>query len=123
MRLFRGVWCVLRLLLLPRSQLVLENLALRQQVAILRRSAPRPRLRPRDRLFWVWLSRCWAGWKGALLIVSPATVVGWHHQGFRLYWRWQPRRRPGRPRIHPELRRLIRSPSGENPLWGAPRIQ
>jgi len=84
MRLFRGVWCVLRLLLLPRSQLVLENLALRQQLAILRRSAPRPRLRPRDRLFWVCLSRCWAGWKGALVIVSPATVVGWHRQGFRL---------------------------------------
>ena len=123
MRLLRGVWCVLRLLLLPSSQLALENLALRQQLAILRRSAPRPRLRPRDRLFWVWLSRCWAGWKDALLIVSPATVVGWHRQVFRLWWRWKSRGRPGRPRVDPELRRLIRRLSHENPLWGAPRIQ
>src|ERR1019366_8400746 len=103
MILLRGVWCVLRLLLLPRSQLVLENLALRQQLAILRRSAPRPRLLPWDRLFWVWLSRCWAGWKDALVIVSPATVVGWHRQGFRLYWRWKSRGRAGRPCINPEL--------------------
>ncbi len=99
MALFRGVWCVLRLLLLPHSQLVLENLALRQQLAILRRSVRRPRLRPWDRLFWVWLSRCWAGWKDALAIVTPATVVGWHRQGFRLYWRWKSRGRPG-PAAH-----------------------
>jgi putative transposase len=123
MRVFRGVWCVLRLLLLPHSQLVQENLALRQQLAILRRSAPRPRLRPWDRPFWVWRSRCRAGWKDALLIVSPATVVGWHRQGFRLWRRWKSQGRPGRPRIDPELRRLIRRMSAENPLWGAPRIQ
>jgi hypothetical protein len=123
MILLRGVWCVLRLLLLPSSQLVLENLALRQQLAVLRRSAPRPRLRPCDRVFWVWLSRWWAGWKDALVIVSPATVVGWHRQGFRLWWRWKSRGRPGRPRVDPELRRLIRRLSHENPLWGAPRIQ
>jgi hypothetical protein len=60
MGLFRGVWCVLRLLLPPRGQLSLENLALRQQLAILRRSAPRPRLQSWDRVFWVWLSQCWA---------------------------------------------------------------
>src|SRR5450759_5346717 len=123
MILLRGVWCVLRLLLLPHSQLVLENLALRQQLTILRRSAPKPRLRPWDRVFWVWLSRCWAGWKDALAIVSPATVVRWQRQGFRLWWRWKSRGRPGRPRIDPELRRLIRRLSRENPLWGAPRIQ
>jgi putative transposase len=57
------------------------------------------------------------------VIVSPATVVGWHRQGFRLWWRWKSRGRPGRPRIDPELRRLIRRLSHENPLWGAPRIQ
>jgi len=123
MGLIRSVWCVLRLLLLPRSQLVLENLALRQQLAVLRRSAPRPRLRLWDRVFWVWLSRWWAGWKDALAIVSPATVVGWHRQGFRLWWRWKSRGRAGRPCIDPELRRLIRRLSRENPLWGAPRIQ
>jgi hypothetical protein len=76
MGLIRGVWWVLRLLLLPRSQLVLENLALRQQMAVLRRSVPRPRLRTWDRVLWVWLSRCWAGWRDALVIVAPATVVG-----------------------------------------------
>jgi len=123
MALLRGVWCVLRLLLLPHSQLILENLALRQQLAILRRSVRRPRLRPWDRVFWVWLSQCWAGWKDALAIVTPATVVGWHRQGYRLYWRWKSRGRPGRPRIDPELRRLIHRMSRENPLWGAPRIQ
>jgi putative transposase len=106
--LILGVWWVLRLLLLPRSQLVLENLALRQQLAVLRRSVPRSRLWTRDRLFWVALSRWWAGWKDALAIVTPATVVGWHRQGFRLWWRWKSRGRPGRPRIDPELRRLIR---------------
>ena len=66
MALLRGVWCVLRLLLLSRSQLVMENLALRQQLAVLRRSVRRPRLRLWDRLFWVWLSRWWIGWKNAL---------------------------------------------------------
>jgi putative transposase len=123
MALLRGVWCVLRLLLLSHSQLLLENLALRQQLAVLRRTVRRPRLRPWDRVFWVWLSRWWAGWKDALVIVTPATVVGWHRKGFRLYWRWKSRGRPGRPRIDPELRRLIRCMSRDNPLWGAPRIQ
>jgi transposase InsO family protein len=123
MALLRGVWCVLRVLLLPRTRLLLENLALRRQLTVLRRSIPRPRLRTWDRLFWVWLSRCWAGWKGALAIVSPATVVGWHRQGFRLYWRWKSRGRPGRPRLDPAVRRLIRRMGGENPLWGAPRIR
>jgi putative transposase len=123
MTLLRGVWCVLRLLLLPRGQLVLENLALRQQLAVLRRSVPRPRLRPWDRVFWAWLSHCWAGWKGALVIVTPATVVGWHRQSFRLYWCWKSRGRTGRPRIDPEVRRLIRRMSLENPLWGVPRIR
>ncbi len=112
----------LRGFLLRRCALAAENLALRQQLAVLRRSVRRPRLRPWDRLFWVGLSRCWAGWKDALLIVTPATVVGWHRQGFRLYWRWKSRGRNGRPRIAPEVRRLIRRMSWENSLWGAPRI-
>jgi transposase InsO family protein len=123
MALLRGVWCVLRLLLLPRTRLLLENLALRQQLAVLRRSIPRPRLRTWDRLFWAWLSRCWAGWEDALVIVKPATVVGWHRTGFRRYWRWKSRGRPGRPRIASEVRRLIRRMSRGNPLWGAPRIR
>src|SRR5262250_2721819 len=95
MGLLRGAWCVLRWLLLPRGQLVLENLALRQQLAVLSRQRPRPRLRRRVRL-----SRWFTGWRSWLAIVQPATVIGWHRQGFRLYWRWKSRgARPGRPTI------------------------
>jgi transposase InsO family protein len=68
-------------------------------------------------------SRWWAGWKDALVIVSPATVVGWHRQGFRLWWRWRSRGRDGRPRIDAEIRQLIRRMARDNPLWGAPRLQ
>ena len=113
------VCCWLRGFLRGRRALTAENLALRQQLAVLRRSVRRPRLRPCDRLFWACLSQCWAGWNDALVIVTPATVVGWHRQGYRLYWRWKSRGRPGRPRIGPEIRRLIRRMGRENPLWGA----
>jgi transposase InsO family protein len=117
------LWHWLRGLLLARAARAAENLALRQQLAVLRRSVRRPRLRPWDRLFWAWLSRWWAGWKVALVIVSPATVVGWHRQGFRLWWRWKSRSRPGRPHIAADVRRLIRRMARDNSLWGAPRIQ
>jgi transposase InsO family protein len=80
-------------------------------------------LRKRDRIFWVWLSRIWAGWRSVLVIVQPDTVVGWHRQGFRLYWRWKSSAgKVGRPRIEAELRKLIRRMCRENPSWGAPRI-
>jgi putative transposase len=102
----------------------MENLALRQQLAILSRKRPRPRLRRRDRLFWVWLSSWFADWRSWLAIVKPETVIGWHRQGFRLYWRWKSRGgKPGRPTVSAEVRRLIRRMSAENPTWGAPRIQ
>ena len=65
----------------------LVHAALRQQLAVLRRSNRRPRLHPRDRIFWVWLSKLWGGWRDALLIVRPQTVVKWHRQGLKLYWR------------------------------------
>src|SRR5262249_47526681 len=87
------------------------------------RSTPRPKLRWRDRAFWVLLSRLWSGWRSALLIVSPATVVRWHRQGFKYYWRWKSQREVGRPPIPPEVHGLIRRLSKENPLWGAPRIR
>src|SRR5216684_25366 len=92
------IWFFVRGFLISRLGFAAENLALRQQLAVLRRSVRRPRLRPSDRVFWAWLSRWWAGWKDALAIVSPATVVGWHRQGFRLWWRWKSRGRDGRPR-------------------------
>ena len=115
--------CVLRGPLIPRAALVVENLALRQQLAILNRTRQRPKLKSRDRLFWVLLSRLWSNWQSVLVIVKPETVIRWHRQGFKYYWRWKSRSKPGRPKILPELRQLIRRMSRENPLWGAPRIQ
>jgi transposase InsO family protein len=107
-----------------RTELVFENLALRQQLAALRRSVARPRLLRRDRVFWVCLSQIWRGWRSTLVIVQPATVVGWHRQGFRLYWRWKSQGgKAGRPKVEREIRDLVRRMSRENPFWGAPRIQ
>lgn len=99
-------------------------MALRQQVAILRQTVARPRIRKRDRIFWVWLSNLWSNWRSALIIVKPDTVIRWHRKGFRLYWCWKPRRRKnGRPKIEREIRALIHRMCRENPTWGAPRIQ
>ena len=70
----------------PRLSLVAENLVLRQQLAILRRVTPRPRLRPIDRAFWVVVSRVWSRWADALVIVRPATVIAWHRRGFARFW-------------------------------------
>lgn len=116
-----ALWC-LRGCIAKRANLVAENLALRQQLAIFKKHVQRPRLKPRDRVFWVWLSRCWSGWRSALIIVQPATVVGWHRLGFRVYWRLKSRK-SGRPKISAEVQQLIRRLARENPLWGAPRIR
>lgn len=105
-----------------RRDLALENLALRQQLAILRRGAKRPKLRKGDRAFWVALSRFWADWRDVVVVVQPATVVGWHRKGFKLYWTWKSRRPGGRPRLEVEVRQLIRQMAIENVGWGAPRI-
>jgi transposase InsO family protein len=103
--------------------LVLENLALRHQLAVLQRTAPRPRLRTADRLLWVLLSRMWSGWMDAISVVQPATVIRWQRSGFKLVWTWKSRRNgPGRPAVAPEIQVLIRQMSKANPLWGAPRI-
>src|SRR2546426_4565545 len=103
-------------------ELALENLALRQQLAVWKARQPRPGLTAMDRIFWVVLSRLWKSWRNSLQMVRPETVVGWHRQGFRRYWAWKSRRRRGRPTIRTELRDLIRRISRANPLWGAPRI-
>jgi len=101
-----------------------ENLALRHQLGVLRRSSPkRLQLTASDRLFWVWLTRVWADWRSVLMIVQPKTVVAWHRKGFRVFWRWKIRHgKPGRPAVSSEVRDLIRTMSRANPLWGAPRI-
>ena len=107
-----------------RTELAAENLALRQQLAALQSKSKRPRLRKRDRIFWVLLSRLWPNWRTALLIVQPDTVIRWHRRGFKLFWRWKSRAgKVGRPQIALEIRKLIRRMSRENPLWGIPRIQ
>ena len=104
-----------------RAVLELENLALHHQLRVLRRQRPgRPRLFAIDRLLWVWLYRLWPRCLDTMVLVKPATVVQWHRQGFRLFWRW--RSRTGRPSVARELRDLIRQISSANPLWGAPRI-
>jgi putative transposase len=105
-----------------RNDLGLELVALRHQLAVLKRKNPRPQLSWWDRLFWLSLRRLWSRWAYVLVIVKPETVVSWHRAGFRWYWRWLSRHRPGRPKIPLELRRLIRSMAVENPTWGAPRI-
>jgi transposase InsO family protein len=99
-----------------------EILALRQQVAVLKRQRPRPSLNCGDRFFWTTLRRVWSRWAEVLVIVQPETVVGWHRAGFRLYWRWRSRPLGGRPRITPELRDLIVRLAKDNPDWGAPKI-
>ncbi len=105
------------------SALALENLALRQQLSIYHLSDKRPKIRLRDRLFWILLSRYWKNWKEAVIIVKPETVIGWHRKGFKLFWTWKSRKRgPGRPKISFEIRNLIKTMANENPTWGAPRI-
>ena len=104
--------------------MALENLALRQQLAVLSRERPRPKLCRWDRLFWVCLSKLWSGWPSALVLVQPDTVVRWHRQSFRLWWRWKSRRkRAGRPPLDEDIRVLIGQMARDNPTWGAPRIQ
>ena len=107
-----------------RRNLLLENLALRQQLSVLKRRLPQPRLAVSDKLFWVMLRRFWSGWKQPLLIVQPETVIRWHRAGFKLYWTWlsQHRVRVGRKCMSRKLRELIFRMVTENPTWGAPRI-
>ncbi|MBZ0267962.1 integrase core domain-containing protein [bacterium] len=111
-------------LLRTRASLQLEVLALRHQLAVLHRNGRRPRLTPADRMLWAWIARRWPGWKDALVIVKPATVVAWQRRRFRRHWRKLVRSgKVGRPAIDPQLRAVIRNMSSANPLWGTPRIQ
>jgi transposase InsO family protein len=106
-----------------RSALQIEILALRHQLGVLQRSVKRPKLTAADRLLWAWLSRVWADWRSALVIVKPETVIAWHRKGFRLFWTWKVRcGQSGRPPVPKDIRDLIRKMSRQNPLWGAPRI-
>jgi putative transposase len=114
---------LLPVLLGSHRQLALENLALRQQLAVYKRMMTRPRLRRSERFFWVWLARIWAGWRQSLIIVTPDTVLRWQRRRFREYWtQLSGRTTGGRPRTNAEIRALIARMANANPLWGAPRI-
>jgi putative transposase len=106
------------------SDLLLENAALRQQVAVLKKENARPKISRFDRIFWVWLSRLWKKWQDALIIVTPETVVRWHRKGFRFYWKLISQRNKNKCKqpINKEIKRLIQQMAKENPTWGAPRI-
>ena len=112
----------IRVFFLSRVDTALEVLALRQQVAVLKRKRPRPALTRFDRFFWTALRQLWPRWSDVLIIVKPETVVGWHRSGFRLYWRWRSRPRGRRPKVSQELQALIRTMAAENSGWGAPKI-
>src|SRR5262249_7679716 len=106
-----------------RRDLALENLALRQQLAVLKRGGKRLAIKKKDRVFWVWLSRILREWRESLVIVKPETVIGWHRKSFRLYWtKLSQRRSGGRPAVDPKVKTLIEQMAKANPLWGAPRI-
>ena len=106
-----------------RRRLVVENLLLRQQLQVALRSQRRPRLRARDKLFWLVVRRLHRDWRRHLLLVRPETVLGWHRQGWHLYWRCRSGRALGRPRLKAEVRELIATMAGENPHWGTERIR
>jgi hypothetical protein len=107
----------------PRADLVLENLALRQQIAVLKRKQTRPRIERLRSTLLVVFRRLWSGWAHVLALVEPAIVVCWHRLGFRLFWRRKSQKRAGgRSAISREIRELIRRMASENATWGAPRI-
>jgi len=127
MIMFRFVWLFFGMLVRlfrGRQSLLLENLALRQQLVALKRRHPRPSLRLFDQLFWVVARRVWSAWKQSLILVTPETVVRWHRTGFRMYWGLISRvqRQVGRKQTPKAIRELIFQMVVENPTWGAPRI-
>jgi putative transposase len=120
-RLFRLLWLFIR----GHQALVLENVALRQQLTIYKRHRKRPRLNRSDRVFWIVLAEVWKDWRRALIVVHPDTVVRWQRQRFRRYWvqlSCRPGRKIGRPPVGEEIRKLIQTIARANPLWRAPRI-
>ena len=118
-KLFSGILSMLNII----SHMALENVALRQQLAVMQRNCRKPQIRNPDRLFWVLLSRVWSNWQETLVIVKPETVVKWHRKGFKLFWKYKSRsKNPGRPLVSKEIKHLVCKMANANPLWGAPRI-
>jgi len=120
-RLFRLLWLFTR----GHQALVLENVALRRQLAIYKRHRKRPRLNRTDRVFWIVLARVWKDWRRALTVVHPDTVVRWQRQRFRSYWAQlslRPSGKLGRRSVGKQICELIHTIAQANPLWRAPRI-
>jgi putative transposase len=114
---------LVRASLKPRAHLTLENAALRQQLTVYIRTQKRPRLRSEDRVFWIMLHRLWSDATRSLIIVKPATVVGWHRQGFKAMWRRKSRPgKIGRPRIPRRHIEFIKRISSDQPGWGEDKI-
>jgi putative transposase len=114
---------LLPLLCGAHRHVALENLALRHQLAVYKKTVTRPKMRRSDRLFWVALSRVWAGWRQALVIVSPNTVLRWQRRRFCEHWtKLSARPIAGRPPVSVEIKALVKRMAAANPLWGAPRI-
>ena len=106
-----------------RLSLQLEVAMLRHQLSVYRAECRRPRISSSDRLLWSFVSKWWSGWREALYFVQPRTVVAWQKRRFRDYWRALSQHgRPGRPKIAPELRQLIKRMWQANLTWGSPRI-
>jgi putative transposase len=106
-----------------KSELVAENALLRQQLIILRRQVKRPACTRTDRMLLVLLTRMVRTWKQALFIVQPETLLRWHRQGFKLYWKYKSRGASAKPKISPETISLIKEMARDNRLWGAERIR
>jgi hypothetical protein len=121
LRWFRLIWLFTR----GHQALVLENLALRQQLAVYKRNSKRPRLNRSERAFWITLASVWNGWRRVLVLVHPDTVVRWQRQRFCRYWAQlsgKPNGKVGRPSIGKLVRNLVETMVQANPLWRAPRI-
>ena len=115
---------LLRAAVCARAELAAENVLLRHQLAVLTRpTRRRPRLRARDKLVWLLARLVRSDWRRHLVLVRPETVVRWHRQGWRLFWRWRSRGPLGRPRVSAEVRDLIARMARENPGSGAERIR
>src|SRR3989475_451379 len=115
---------LLRATVRDRGGLVAENVLLRQQLAVLTRpTRRRPRLRARDKLFWVLARVLHCDWRRYLVLVRPESVIRWHRQAWRLFWRWRSRGPIGRPRLSAEVRELIATMAQDNPRWGSERIR
>ena len=119
---FLDLLMLVKLLVVDRQRLALENGALRHQLTVLKRSVGRPKIQDSDRVFWILMIRMLKEWKDAVYFVKPETVIKWHRKGFRYYWKRKPKGTPGRPPIRMAIIHLIRRMSTDNVTWGAPRI-